>query len=254
MKPMRLLVALALAMLISCAGERPAPRVNEPLEQVVTHRVESGESWRTIARDFYGDESRSEALARDNGIDYRTEPRPGSAVRIPQSARDVLRIKDRLDAAREYNEGIDCAAEGNFPGASQKFEEALKLDPTLADASFNLALVYGKLGYHRKAAAILADLVSDVPENAGYWYALGASRFEAGDLAGSEKAFLKVLALTPSDRKALFSLAVALEKRGKKGDAKNRFRQYLALDPDGEWADAAREHLDELERSEGGAH
>ena len=69
-----------------------------------------------------------------------------------------------------------------------------------------------------------------------------------------EQAFLRVLASVPSDRKALFSLAVALEKRGKTGDAKSRFRQYLALDPDGEWADAAREHLDALERPEGGAH
>ena len=254
MRFIRLAAPLALAALLSCAGERPAPRVGEPVEQVVTHRVESGESWRTLARDFYGDEGRSGALARDNGMDARTEPRPGSAVRIPLSARDARRVKDRLEAAREYNAGLDLAAEGNYAAASQRFEEALKLDPALTDASFNLALAYGRLGFHKKAAGILADLVSAVPGNAGYRYALGASRFDAGDLAGAEKVFLEVLAAAPSDRKSIFSLAVVLEKRGKSGEAKGRFRQYLSLDPNGEWAEAARAHLDALERSEGGGH
>jgi tetratricopeptide (TPR) repeat protein len=254
MRLIRLIAPLALAAFISCAGEKPAPRIREPLEQVVTHRVESGESWRTLARDFYGDEGRSEALARDNGMDVRIEPRPGSAVRIPLSARDVRRVKDRLDAAREYNAGLDLASEGNFAAASQRFEEALKLDPSLADASFNLALAYERLGFHTKAAAILADLVSDAPGNTGYRYALGASLFEAGDLAGAERAFLEVLAAAPSDRKAIYSLAVVLEKRGKAAEAKSRFRHYLALDPDGEWAEAARERLEALERSEGGGH
>jgi tetratricopeptide (TPR) repeat protein len=252
MRFIRLIAPLALTALLSCAGERPAPRVRESVEQVVTHRVESDETWRTLARDYYGDEGRSGVIARDNGMDAGTEPRPGSAVRIVLSERDARRVKLRLDAAREYNAGLDLVSEGNYAAASGRFEEALKLDPALTDASFNLGITYGKLGFHRKAASILRELVSVAPGNVGYRYALGAARFDAGDLAGAEKAFLEVLAAAPSDRKSLFSLAVVLEKRGKSGEAKSRFRQYLALDPDGEWAEAARAHLDAIERSEGG--
>jgi tetratricopeptide (TPR) repeat protein len=254
MRFITLIALLALSAMLSCAGERPAPREHETIEQVVTHRVESGETWRSLAGDFYGDARRAAALARENGMDAGTEPRPGSAVRVPLSERDVQRVKRRLDAAREYNAGLDLAAEGNYAAASQKFEEAVKFDPSFHDASFNLAIAYEKLAFHDRAAAILRDLLEIDPGDTRYRYALAASLFGSGDLAGAENAFLEVLAASPSDEKSVYSLAVVLEKRGKTEEAKARFRQYLSLDPDGEWAEAARSHLRALERSGGGRH
>jgi tetratricopeptide (TPR) repeat protein len=241
----------ACAALLSCAAERPAPRPREQVEQVVTHRVAQGESWRTIARDFYGDEDRAAALAGDNGLDAAVEPPAGSAVRIFLGERDVKRVANRLDAAREYNAGLDLAAEGNYAAAIGRFEESIKLDPDLVDASYNLAIAYQRLAYHNKAASILRDLVSVAPGNVAYRYALGASLLGAGDLEGAEKTFLAALAAEPSHRKSIFSLAVVLEKRGGVEQAKERFRQYLSLDPDGDWAESARAHLKALERSGG---
>jgi tetratricopeptide (TPR) repeat protein len=239
------------AAMISCAGERSAPRSQEPVEQVVTHRVGQGETWRSLARDFYGDEDRAVSLARDNGMDPSVEPRAGSGVRIFLSERDARRVRSRLDAAREYNAGLDLAATGNLAAAIGRFEEAVKLDPDLVDASYNLAIAYEKLGYHGKAAAILGDLVAVSPANTAYRYALGASLYGAGDLEGAERAFLAALAVEPDHRKSLFSLAVVFEKRGAVEQAKERFRRYLALDPEGEWADSARAHLKALERAGG---
>ena len=160
--------------------------------------------------------------------------------------------RDRLDAAREYNAGLDLAAEGNYAAAIGRFEESIKLDPGLVDASYNLAIAYQRLAFHERAASILRDLVSVAPENVAYRYALGAALLGAGDLEEAEKAFLAVLAAEPLDRKSIFSLAVVLEKRGAVEQARERFRQYLSLDPRGEWADSARAHLAALERSGGG--
>jgi tetratricopeptide (TPR) repeat protein len=252
MKVVRFGLLCSCAAMLSCAGERPAPRSREPVEQVVTHRVAQGESWRSIARDFYGDEGRAASLARDNGIDAAVEPRAGSAVRVFLGERDAKRVKSRLDAAREYNAGIDLAAEGSYAAAIGRFEEAIKLDPGFTDASYNLAIAYERLSYHTKAASILEELAAVAPHNAEYRYALGASRLGAGDLDGAEKAFLAALAEEPSQLKSLFSLAVVLEKRGATEQAKERFRAYLSLDRDGEWADAARAHLKALERAGGG--
>ncbi|MCX5754322.1 MAG: hypothetical protein NTW97_11915, partial [Candidatus Krumholzibacteria bacterium] len=131
---MRIALFVALsscAAILSCAGERPSPRAREPVEQVVTHRVGQGESWRALARDFYGDEDRAASIASDNGMDVAVEPRAGSAVRVFLSERDVKRVANRLDAAREYNAGLDLAAEGNYAAAIGRFEESIKLDPAL---------------------------------------------------------------------------------------------------------------------------
>ena len=245
---------LAYLALCSCAGEKAAAPARAPVEQVVTHRVESGETWRSLAADFYGDGGRAEALARDNGMEARSEPAAGSAVRIPLSEREARGVKSRLVAARAYNAGLDLAAAGNYAEASQKFEEALKLDPSLRDASLNLAIAYEKLAFHDRAVSILRELVSVEPGSAVYRYALGASLFGAGDLGGAEKAFLEVLARAPNDSRAVFSLGVVLEKRGKPEEAKSRFREYLSIDPAGAWADEARSRLDALEGPGGGRH
>jgi len=255
MKQAALIACVSLLAFLSCAGERPAARVSERrgVEQVITHRVESGETWHSLARDFYGDERRAGELARDNGADVKVPPRSGAAVRVFLGARDVERAKRRLDAAREYNEGLDLASEQNYGAAAAKFEEAMKLDPSFRDASFNLAISYDKLGFREKAVRILKDLVSLAPENGEYRYALGASLFGAGAFEGAERAFRDVLKRDAHNRKALFSLAVVLEKRGSVEEAKSRFREYLELEPRGEWAEEARFRLDALLRSGGGA-
>ncbi|HVO77078.1 MAG TPA: tetratricopeptide repeat protein [Candidatus Bathyarchaeia archaeon] len=254
MRLVRFLAPLALVSFLACGAQKAASPPRETTERIVTHRVESGETWASLAADFYGDEGRALALARDNGMDASSEPAAGSAVRIPLSGRDSRRVKSRLEAAREYNAGLDLVSSGNFAEAAQRFEEALKLDPSLHDASFNLAVAYEKLGFHAKAVSILEELVSVAPGDGRYRYALGASLFGAGNLEGAEKAFLSALAASPADAKAVFSLGVVLEKRGRTEEAKGRFRQYLSLDPDGPWAGEARARLEALDRSGGGGH
>ena len=245
-------MASLVAVMISCAGERPAAGPMERAEQIITHRVESDETWESIARDFYGDEKRAASLARDNGMNEKEPPLAGSAVRIALTSQDVKRMQRRLEAAREYNEGLDLASGGNYEAATAKFEEALKLDPSFSDASFNLAISYERLAFHQKAADILEDLVAAYPGSLEYRYALGVSRFSGGDLEGAEKTFEELLAREPAHRNALYSLAVVLEKRGKRDEAAARFQEYLTLDPEGEWAEAARSHLEGLSRAGGG--
>jgi tetratricopeptide (TPR) repeat protein len=249
MKRFSHVAALCLLCALSCAKTKSvAPPSRESLGQVITHRVETGETWESLARDFYGDAGRARELAQDNGTALAEAPIAGSAVRVLLTAREVASVRRRLDAAREYNAGLDLAASGAYAEAVTRFEESLKLDPELSDASFNLAIAYEKLGFHERAIDILRDLVSRSPGNVDYLYALGASRFAAGDLGGARRAFGEVLDRDSTNRKALFSLGVVCEKTGKLDEAKRRFERYLELDPEGEWAHAARSHLESILR------
>jgi len=244
-----LLVLLCVAAAASCAKkETVAPPARERVGQTITHRVTAGETWESLARDYYGNPTRAGELAADNGGEPARPPVEGSAVRVLLTDRELRYVRNRLDAAREYNAGLDLVASGNYAEAAGRFEAAVELNPYFADASFNLAVAYQKLGYHAKAIDILDELVALSPRNVEYLYALGVSRFAGADYSAAKKAWGDALAIDPAHRKAVFSLGVLCEKTGKKDEARNRFEQYLRLDPNGEWADAARSHLEALGR------
>jgi tetratricopeptide (TPR) repeat protein len=248
MKLLYLMLICCNVCFMCCAKSKslPPPAPGPELGQVMTHRVTRGETWQSIARDFYGDEGRARELAQDNGSDLLIGPREGSTIRVLLAAHEGEEVKAKLEASRVYNEGLDLASAGSYAEATIKFQQALKLNPHLHDASFNLAIAYQKLGYHRKAIDILRDLLIVVPGNTDYKYALGASLFASGEVADARRTFSDVLDKDPTNRKALFSYAVACEKTGKYDQARDSFERYLQLDPQGEWAESARSHLESL--------
>ncbi|MBN1885326.1 MAG: tetratricopeptide repeat protein [Candidatus Krumholzibacteriota bacterium] len=239
-------IALASALLAaSCAGPR-SPGTAGEYERVVTHEVAPGENWRAIAESFYGDPSRADGLAGFNGQDPRAAPEPGSGVRVPFTGGDLRRLDRRKGAATVYNEGLALADCGDYAGAVERFRKALSLDDSFADASYNLAVTYGRLGLHGEAAGILSDLVRRRPAEARYRFALGNARFHDGNLAGAREAFLAAIERDPGHRQALYALAVACEKLGRNDEAARHLEEYLRLDDEGEWAAEARERLDRL--------
>lgn len=245
MKRNCLVLPLCLFVLVSCAGKKDMIRP-ERADQIVTHEVRYGETWESIASDFYGDGSRAEAIAIYNGSDPLTPPEPGEGVRIPLSKRDVRTLRSRLDAVEICNEGLDLASGGDYAGAVERFRSALKRDSGFADASFNLAVTYRKLGLHDRAATVLENLVTRHPKNPDYLFALGHARYSSGELGAAEKRFIEALSVDPGHLKSLFALATVLEKEGKIEKARDRLVEYLIRDPDGEWATEARSRIERL--------
>lgn len=240
--PALLLFVLFLA---ACAGKRgiPSPR---DTERVITHSVGYGETWESIAEDFYGHADRAEALAVYNGSDVKSTLEPGAGVRIPLTSRDLRSLGSRLDAASAYNHGLDLASQGNYAKAVEEFQRALEIDPLFSDAAFNLAVTYQKLGLHRNAITVLEGLTARHPENAGYLFALGNSLFHSGELRSARDSFEDALSTDPGHDKSLFSLAVVYEKTGDMEKAIKLWREYLERFPDSERAESARSRLESL--------
>ena len=230
----------ALIMLPACAGpRRGAP--SRPIEKVITHQVREGETWRSIARDFYRDEGRTGELAAFNGAHAGRPPAVGAGVRVPLSRADLKLLERTLDAVTAYNYGIELASAGDFGEAVEQFQRAIEVDPNMLDASFNLAVTYQKLGLHMKAIPVLRDLTTRSPRLPAYHFALGYSCFHAGNFAAARNEFVRTLEIDPTHRRALFSLAVVHERRGERDEALRRWNEYLELHPEGEWAAEARE-------------
>lgn len=238
-------IIAALLVLPACAGPRRGapPR---PIEKVVTHQVRTGETWQSIAHDFYGDRTRAGKLASFNGMPEAQTPAVGAGVRVPLSRADLGLLERRLDAVSAYNSGIELASAGNYGEAIEQFRRALSIDPHMLDASFNLAVTYQKLGLHVKAIPLLKRLTEREPDRVAYHFALGHSLFHAGDYGEAKDTFRRTLEIDHTHRRALFSLAVVHEKRGERDEALRRWNEYLELDPDGAWADEARARRDAL--------
>lgn len=233
------------ALLAACGGGRREIRVGEEA-RVVTHKVLPGETWGTIAGEFYRDPGRGGALARYNGVDPADDPVPGTGVRVPLSDDDLEVLEDRLEAAAAYNDGIALAERGEYAEAIERFTAAAKADPTMLDASFNLAVCCQKLGMHDRAAAILEDLAGRDRDDPRYHFALGHSHYRSGDPAAAARSFEAALRIDPEFGDALYALAVAYERAGDMKKAREAYRRYLAVDPDGEWAGEARARLEGL--------
>jgi len=231
-----------LMLLVSCAGKKEyIPK--ESMRKVVTHRVIDGETWESIADDFYNDSRRARALATYNGSKSGEAPKPGSGVRVPFSEDDLDTIEGDMDAAKIYNNWLKLVSDGNYAEAIKKFQKALKLNHSLYDASFNLAVTYQRLGLHKNAVTVLRDLTVRVKGKTEYHFALGNSLFHIGKIGDAEKSFQEVLDYNPAHLKSIYSLGIIFEKRDKKEKAIEMWERYLELDPSSDWADKARSHL-----------
>jgi len=149
-------------------------------------------------------------------------------------------------AAREYNSGLELASKGSYEAAAEKFDAALKKNPSFADAAFNLAVTQQKLGDHRKAIDTLNGIDLAKERNPEYYYALGASYFHLKYYKAAEESFLEVRKLDNGHLKAIFSLATIYGKTGRKEEAKAAWREYISIAPEGEWKQQAVKRLLEL--------
>ena len=181
------------------------------------------------------------------------EPTTGQAVldfSVDRLESDVVRLLhfDHDDRARAYEHYLEgCRYDENertYDEAEQSYKKALSLDPTLSNALTNL----GNLEYRRdrlaEAEAYYRRALECDPEQPEALYNLGFLCFERDEIDPAIILFSKAIESDPSFADAHFNLAMALEERGDCGTARPHWQQYLALEPDGSWADIAQKHLE----------
>jgi len=197
----------------------------------VEHRVAAGESWESLAENFYGDSGRAGRLKRANrrlGLSLEV----GGTVFVPMDDNERRAFRKRARARAPYNKGLEFARARRYPEAILQFEEAIRLDPRLARAHYNLGLVYRHGGRPALAAASLERACALKRRDGDYLYAWGAALSELGETQAAEKRYRRALDADPEHLPSLFALARALEDRGRKREAARYWSRYLKLEPD----------------------
>ena len=130
-----------------------------------------------------------------------------------------------------------------FDEAESLYARAVELDPRLAIAYTNLGNLRYRRGDVEAAETLYKRALATDEHQAEAHYNLGYIALERGEAEVAAKRFTEAVALDPRFADAHFNLAMALEESGNPRRARTHWRKYLDLEPEGAWAEIAREHL-----------
>ena len=127
--------------------------------------------------------------------------------------------------------------------AQRAYEHALELDPTYVPALINLGNLHYGEGRPDQARTCFERAIEHEPGNAKARFNLANVLHDRRDYQPALILYRDAAALTPDFADAHFNLALTCEQVGLVEEAQRHWQHYLDLDPVGEWAAIAREHL-----------
>ncbi len=149
-------------------------------------------------------------LRPDTGMATFTPPPPApeAAPASPQIANDLSTPTPQgVEGTEEgvltpeqqlVREGNDLVNAGNFQEAYQRFNEALKIDPKLADAFKGRGFIYYRLGKYKHAIKEYDKCLSLAPDDSEGYYERGNAYLAAGSKKNALNDYNKSIVLNPS--------------------------------------------------------
>lgn len=212
------------------------PTVTRPLAEL---RVAS-DGRRVVVRTSEGS---FEPLTGQMVIDFEVRQLHDDVVRVlrPRAARDRTKQAYELYLqASQLDENPDTMDE-----AESLYREALRCDPSLAIVYTNLGNVRFRRGDEEQAEALYRTALLLEKSQPEAQYNLGYMKLHSGQPAEAIAYFEGAIANDPEFADAYFNLAMAYEQCAEPHKARRCWQRYLDIEPDGTWADIARQHLDE---------
>jgi cellulose synthase operon protein C len=155
----------------------------------------------------------------------------GDAIREGLAIRGLY--PDYVEGGSVYELLADAySAQGDKAAAMAEWEQYSDRGGRNVTALKKLATIQESAGQPRKAAVTLGRINYIYPEDAEVHRKLGSLELEAGNVKESIREFQAVVALKPSDvAESHFDLAKALERAGKKAEARDEVLQALEAAP-----------------------
>jgi len=139
----------------------------------------------------------------------------------------------RSEGVRAFRRGLETQQSGRAREAIDWYQQAVRHDPSLAPAHFNLAQLVREQGEIPRAAAHFARAAELRPDAADAWLNLGAMEERLGKFAEAILSYSRAIATGPADPKGHFNLGNARLAAGDWSGAATAYRQAIAIDPNG---------------------
>jgi tetratricopeptide (TPR) repeat protein len=170
-----------------------------------------------------------EAEARESMSAYQKFKLDGD----PQPEDPLLDTVRSLDnsALAHLMKGVDLEKAGQLEQAIAEHEQALGIDPKLAQAHANLVGLYARAGQSAKAEEQYRATVSINPNLPQSHYDFGVLLLSEAKYREAEAAFRKALETSPNYAEAHNNLAVLLERQGKLDEAARNYQAAIDNKP-----------------------
>jgi Flp pilus assembly protein TadD len=170
---------------------------------------------------------RSAAYLNDLGVLIETSGNPALHVTLWQQ----LAALPDAHAVVFYFLGNALRAAESFVEARAAFERAVALEPTMAEAHNNLALVLGKLGLDDEARLALDRATAANPDLAAPRSNLGAIMSRGSSLDEAAAMLREAVRLDPESLDARTNYGAVLMRQRRFAEAEVEFRRVLAVSP-----------------------
>jgi tetratricopeptide (TPR) repeat protein len=235
---------------------RPAARVNGetfyafpdlPVIRQADEALAEGVTFRAVLRNLLA--SRAGQLT----FDFRLDAQPAKVLQLKR--RDPPPLAAFMDPVPQPEESsaeqyflaasiLDDGDPANFEEALAAYREALEVDPYLVPALINLANIHYARDEIAEAQALYERAIALEPDVFEAHFNLGNIFHDLERYQSAQACYRDALKLNPAYADAHFYLAVTMEKNGQSHEARQHWRAYQQLAPDGEWVDLAKEFSD----------
>lgn len=135
----------------------------------------------------------------------------------------------------------------------RELQQALEIDPLFYKAHFKLGICYYMLGQYALEINEYKKCLAINPQYVPAWLNLGHAYLARDELEAAREAYERVLEINPNHAVALYNKALIEFDLNNEPESVRLFRQFLAVDGEGEMGERARQYLNELERRQRGS-
>lgn len=216
------------------ALKQSLPKVTRPLQEL---RIVS-DGRRVVVR---AQDGAFEPVTGQMVLDFQVRGLRDDVVRVLRPESADTRARTAYDLYTKASLMDEDPA--TYDEAEALYRRATELDPHLAIAYTNLGNIRFRRGDDAGAEALYRralDIDASQPEA---HYNLGYVMLERGDAPQAIPYFETAIARDTRFADAHFNLAMALEQLGQRTRARPHWKRYLEIEPQGTWAEIARQHL-----------
>ncbi|NPV81028.1 MAG: tetratricopeptide repeat protein [Firmicutes bacterium] len=155
------------------------------------------------------------------------QPSLNEAIRLYRKALEI----DPTLADAHFQLGLALYDLGKFQESAASFRRALELSPGRKDALENLALSYLSMGDQARAMAIYEDLLESDGDSVSIWIALGDLSMKGGLYKEAAYYYRQAIMLMPKWATAHYKLGRALRLTGDTEGASQAFKETISIAP-----------------------